>query len=74
MQRPSAVQLQTCMDPPDSTPNGIANSAEVGTSRDFLKRSGMSFDYKELPANLFAESTLRRNVRFQYVDSTYMHS
>jgi len=44
MQRPSAVQLQTCMDPPDSTPNGIANSAEVGTSRDFLKRSGMSFD------------------------------
>jgi hypothetical protein len=36
------------MDPPDITPNGIANSAEAYTLRDFLKRGGMSFDWKEL--------------------------
>jgi hypothetical protein len=62
------------MDPPDITPNGIANSAEAYTLRDFLKRGGMSFDWKEQPANLIVESTLRRNIRFQYVDSTYMHT
>jgi hypothetical protein len=62
------------MDPPDITPNGIANSAEAYTLRDFLKRGGMSCDWKELPANLIVESTLRRNIRFQYVDSTYMHT
>jgi hypothetical protein len=62
------------MDPPDITPNGIANSVEAYTLRDFLKRGGMSFDWKELPANLIVESTLRRNIRFQYVDSTYMHT
>ena len=48
------------MDPPDITPNGIANSVEAYTLRDFLKRGGMSFDWKELPANLIVESTLRR--------------
>jgi hypothetical protein len=37
------------MDPPGITANGIANSAEAYTLRDFLKRSGMSFDWKELP-------------------------
>jgi hypothetical protein len=62
------------MDPPDITPNGIANSVEAYTLRDFLKRGGMSFDWKELPANLIVESTLRRNVRFQYVDSAYIHT
>jgi hypothetical protein len=62
------------MDPPDITPNGIANSVEAYTLRDLLKRGGMSFDWKELPANLIVESTLRRNIRFQYVDITYMHT
>jgi hypothetical protein len=62
------------MDPPDITPNGIANSAEECTSRDFLKRSGMSFDEKELPANLLVERALRRKVPVQYVDTTYMHT
>ena len=62
------------MDPPDITPNGIANSADAYTLRDFLERGGMSSDWKELPANLIVESTLRRNIRFQYVDGTYMHT
>ena len=61
------------MDPPDITPNGIANSAEAYTLRDFLKGSGMSFERKELPANLIVESTPRTNIRFQSVHNTYTH-
>src|ERR1700683_1297970 len=42
------------------------------TLRDFRKRSGRSFDWKELPANLLVASTLRRNIRFQYADRSFL--
>ena len=39
------------MDQPDITLYGTANSAEAYTLRDFLKRSGMPFEWKELSSD-----------------------